>query len=359
MANYLDDLLKQAGGWGPDLPQGSEFDPMQRGSVLTGWGEQAAKEKNQLNALFQSAVMAGDLEKASQLAVTPEHKALLNVAYGQKINDQDRRARMDAGRPYDAPVDLVKNYNDQQYTNVLRNQAQQDRMMKMQAAIDASRLSQAHTEQAKAATVNAQLKPIDQVKPIWDSERGVFITPPNAGGSPSVVTPPGLAPKVKPTPQFVVEGVIQNTRAIKSIDEALGLLGTPEGANAVGWKAKLPNKILNEYVDPEGVNTRASIADVGSLQIKNRSGATVTAAEEPRLLPFIPLPTDDDATAKKKLTRLKAMIESENNSLTEFYPDASKHVDTLKAKVGPPQSGGTTIRRYNPLTKKIENVTEN
>lgn len=100
-------------------------------STLNGWGAQAQKEKAALDAMFQGALAGGDIEKAARLAVTPQQQALLSVAYGQRANDQDRRARQESGLPVGAPTDLMKNYNDAQYTNVMRSQAEQDRQAKM------------------------------------------------------------------------------------------------------------------------------------------------------------------------------------------------------------------------------------
>src|SRR5690606_21631841 len=87
---------------------------------------------------------------------------------------------------------------------------------------------------------------------------------------------------------------------------------------ATGWKAYMPQALLNR-MDPEGVDARAMISDIGSLVIHDRSGAAVTAAESPRLMPFIPLATDDAATARKKLVRFKQLYEQEQNAMQETY----------------------------------------
>lgn len=54
--------------------------------------------------------------------------------------------------------------------------------------------------QSQVAENNAQIAQMgakDQVKPIWDAERGVFITPPTAGEGPSVIPVAGLGLKPK------------------------------------------------------------------------------------------------------------------------------------------------------------------
>ena len=87
---------------------------------------------------------------------------------------------------------------------------------------------------------------------------------------------------------------------------------------ATGFKGYLPNTILNR-IDPQGVDARAEIADIGSLKINDRSGAAVTASETPRLLPFIPLATDDKDTVLKKLKRLKLEVANETNAMKDIY----------------------------------------
>lgn len=127
-------------------------------------------------------------------------------------------------------------------------------------------------------------------------------------------------------PQYVVAGVTGNAKSLSVINSALASLDTDAGKNAVGMKGYLPNFALNR-LDPEGTATRADIADIGSLTIHDRSGAAVTAAESPRLMPFIPLPTDDAKTVKTKLTRFKQALEAETNNLTFQFPQAKKLAD--------------------------------
>ena len=194
-ANFLDELLKASGGWG--VPSVTQFDPMATDSRL-GNGPQVEKEKNQLNALFQGAVFAGDLDKAARLAVTPEHQAMLDVAYGQRINDRDRRARQDAGYRVDAPTNLLANFQNAQYTNLMRGRAEEDRQAKMQTMNDASKMSQAHAKYYDAQTLNANAKEVaPPVKPVWDQERGVFVTPPSTGAAPTLTPVPGIEPNMK------------------------------------------------------------------------------------------------------------------------------------------------------------------
>ena len=72
-------------------------------------------------------------------------------------------------------------------------------------------------------------------------------------------------------------------------------------------------------MNPEGTEARAGVADIGSIVLHDRSGAAVTAAESPRLMPFIPLATDDNATVIKKLTRMRNLASQDQTGLTETY----------------------------------------
>jgi hypothetical protein len=126
-------------------------------------------------------------------------------------------------------------------------------------------------------------------------------------------------PVGRPIPAGMVQSIATNDRSLATIDEALSALDADP--RALGVKAYIPQVALNR-LDPTGVAGRAAVADIGSLEIRDRSGAAVTASEAPRLKPFIPLPTDDTETARKKLTRLRAAIQQERDALGDYYgPD--------------------------------------
>lgn len=138
-----------------------------------------------------------------------------------------------------------------------------------------------------------------------------------------------LSKPLKAIPPAVNGAIIQNTQSMNQIDRALALLdgkdvgdpakgGQRGDKNATGAKAYLPQGILNR-VDPKGVDARAEISDVGSLKIHDRSGAAVTISESPRLMPFVPLATDDAATVKKKLSRLRTELMNEGQALQQTY----------------------------------------
>mgnify|MGYP003647375337 CR=1 FL=1 len=153
----------------------------------------------------------------------------------------------------------------------------------------------------------------------------VFIQPGRGGGAPAVIqgySPPGE--KLRPIPATVNTAILGNQKANKQLDRAITLIsgkdlpGMAGDVSATGFKGVLPNAILNR-VDPQGVAARAEIADIGSLILHDRSGAAVTASESPRLMPFIPSSTDDNATVLKKLGRLKLELSNETAAMKEIY----------------------------------------
>lgn len=136
------------------------------------------------------------------------------------------------------------------------------------------------------------------------------------------ITPLGGQPKppvLKPVPAPVVAKVLDNRKAVRNIDDALAELDKyPSGIGFV--VGNLPNAV-SQRTDQKGVALRSAIANIGSLMIHDRSGAAVTASETPRLLPFVPLTSDNEATARKKLKRLRAEITAINEEYELQYSE--------------------------------------
>ena len=154
----------------------------------------------------------------------------------------------------------------------------------------------------------------------------------NTGKMEKVVS--DVAPPTKPLkdiPQSTLNGMMENNRSLVKIDQALNAIQGKQDAlpqdvkadkAATGFKGYLPNAILSR-VDPQGVDARALIADIGSLKIHDRSGAAVTASESPRLMPFIPLATDDPATVVKKLNNFKREYSLMQQEAGDYYNEAN------------------------------------
>jgi hypothetical protein len=169
-------------------------------------------------------------------------------------------------------------------------------------------------------------------------------------------------PADKPTerilPTSAAQKLMENQQNLRRAEQALtliqgGSVGDAKGKkSATGMKGFLPDAIL-QRIDPSGVDTRAAISDLGSLVIHDRSGAAVTAAEFPRLRPFIPTHTDDPATVEKKLKRFVGVYKDVVGEAVDFYKESGYRVpgETLRSsepkKEEPkkPASGGWKIER--------------
>jgi hypothetical protein len=114
--------------------------------------------------------------------------------------------------------------------------------------------------------------------------------------------PDSLAGPEKRMPAHILETVAKNNAAVANIDNALKQVNLyPSG---FGAQAYLPDAVL-QRTDPNGVTARATVANIGSLKIHDRSGAAVTVGETPRLRPFIPAVNDAPETVVKKLKELR------------------------------------------------------
>jgi hypothetical protein len=141
------------------------------------------------------------------------------------------------------------------------------------------------------------------------------------------------AAKIKPIPEPINSAVLQNHQSLNKLDDALDLLEANK--DAIGLKGNLGQTVLNK-LDPKGIDTRAAIADIGSIVLHDRSGAAVTAAESPRLLPFIPTPSDTYEAAKSKLTRMRKYAAEEQDALKATYgkDQGYKEFAPLPARAG-------------------------
>jgi hypothetical protein len=129
----------------------------------------------------------------------------------------------------------------------------------------------------------------------------------------------------KALPTSAAQKLMENNQNLRKAEQALALIsgkkvGDVEGdAAATGWKGMLVPDAILQRTDPKGVSTRAAIGDLGSMVIHDRSGAAVTAAEFPRLRPFIPTVSDDPETVKKKLSRFVSEYKAVVDEAKDFY----------------------------------------
>lgn len=143
-------------------------------------------------------------------------------------------------------------------------------------------------------------------------------------------------------PQQVIGAMTENANAVQSIDRAVQALnrypsavGIPSGlANLTGWGSSLWDRM-----DPNGVEVRAAIADIGSLKIHDRSGAAVSASEFPRLRPFIPSVGDSPDTVRTKLQRFRTeYLQMLRDQYDNYGPSRGyRSVPTVERILNPPQ----------------------
>ena len=149
-------------------------------------------------------------------------------------------------------------------------------------------------------------------------------------------TSPSGAPVPRPLkelPATVASGYIENQVSLSKIDEAIA--GVQRYPNALGLK-NLMGDAVRQRTDPEGVAIRAMIADIGSMKIHDRSGAAVSAAEFPRLKPFVPSANDEPAAAVEKLRLFKREYELMQQGINSFYSEGYKPPPARPAASTPP-----------------------
>lgn len=121
----------------------------------------------------------------------------------------------------------------------------------------------------------------------------------------------------------IMKDVASNQTQLSVIDDAVRELdGHPSAVGLARGAADLPliggaADALNQRLDPGGVAARASLANVSSLVIKDRSGSAVTISESARLRPFIPSTGDTPEAIRIKLRKLKSAIETETKLLQQ------------------------------------------
>lgn len=147
------------------------------------------------------------------------------------------------------------------------------------------------------------------------------------------------AAQLKPVPAQVVTKVLDNRRAIRNIDGAVKAID--QYPNGIGVVVGNTPTWISQRTDPDGVGVRSAIANIGSLLIHDRSGAAVTIAETPRLLPFVPLVSDDPKTAKTKLDRLRREIAAMNADYELQYSEDQGYRPMAQAADAP---SGTPVR---------------
>lgn len=129
----------------------------------------------------------------------------------------------------------------------------------------------------------------------------------------------------KPLPAAQSQAWINNNVNIKNVDRVMGMIADAKGNILDAAKKHLGSKYMvpgmewvGQGTDPEGVPMRSAISDIGSLKIHDRSGAAVTAAESPRLRPFIPTIYDKPEAVRDKLTNFRKQYEMMQQEIEDY-----------------------------------------
>lgn len=218
-----------------------------------------------------------------------------------------------------------------------------------------------------AATINAAndraLKDREQRANQYDpiqyiqTDQGLLAVPkkqqPGVAPSGTRVVGPDGQPLSKPLmaiPAAVQTKIAINNTNLKKAETALALAegktvgGLVGDADATGWKGYAPDSLL-QRVDEGGIDTRAAIADLGSMIIHERSGAAVTASEFPRLKPFIPTEKDDPPAVRKKLKRFVEIYKEEQKAYREQFSKEAGY--GRNEPVSSPQPGVGGVLRFD------------
>ena len=173
---------------------------------------------------------------------------------------------------------------------------------------------------------------------IIQTDQGPMLADPRTGTARPMTGADGstLGPKSRPIPTQIQKAYVENSSSLRKVDAALAAVASyPDGLGVSNYLGDT----IRQRSDPNGVNVRALVADIGSQKIHDRSGAAVTAAETPRLKPFIPASTDDPATVTKKLTMFKAEYQAIQTEMEELYS-----TDMGYKPLGKRESSGATGR---------------
>jgi hypothetical protein len=135
-------------------------------------------------------------------------------------------------------------------------------------------------------------------------------------------------------PAAVQGGYVANQQAIANIDRAItAVKAHPE---AFGLK-NYAGSGLTQRLDPNGIDPRSIVANIGSQIIHDRSGAAVTVSETPRLRPFIPQVTDTADKVLKNLIQMRQGYQSNNSEIettfdpSQGYAPLGQHADNSNA----------------------------
>jgi hypothetical protein len=353
MANSLSSVLANIPGLAGYEAARQQDQEMQLGQLRQVGGLQA------ILAQAQKQQMENQFRQEIATARTPEEK----LAVASKYMGPDGLARMESGSldraaAREAAATNAAAMREQRLAELtqrgeqeiarIREQEKERRITKEEADAREGRMRE------NMARLVASLRPPPAQEPLHPvmGPDGKAVLLPRSQAVGKEPFRPGQQPE-RALPASLAKGFLENTQNLRKAETAMKLLegedvGSAKGdKNATGKKGLLTlGGVLGDMAlnaaDPAGVDTRAAVGDLGSMVIHDRSGAAVTAAEFPRLRPFIPLATDHPDVARKKTKRFWEEYKNEVESQREFFTASGYKVPTLgAAPTTAPPAGAT------------------
>lgn len=261
---------------------------------------EALQREQALREFLTSKAAQGQVPSMAEvLPYSPE----LGVQLGNQERQREQTAILDAQRRDIAAM------TDQQRRDALQARYDQARQLQQE------RFDQQEHMLRLAKSMRQGPQPPAPVAIVGPDGQPVLVPPAEAYGKRPWKEAKGPDAPVKPLPPGLAKAYIENNNALAKVDRAEQTLA--KSRDATGVHGVLPDIAL-QRIDPAGVDARAAIADIGSLVIHDRSGAAVTAAEFPRLRPFIPNVTDTPEVVKKKLANFKREYQTVQREIEEY-----------------------------------------
>ena len=113
----------------------------------------------------------------------------------------------------------------------------------------------------------------------------------------------------------ITKAIAENNNTLTNIQNALHELDAHPSGVGLGRGLPVVGKYVDQRIDPQGNDLRTDLANIGSLQIHDRTGATMSLSEEPRLSPFIPSASDTPEKIRSNLTKLAQGLKDLNMGL--------------------------------------------
>lgn len=134
--------------------------------------------------------------------------------------------------------------------------------------------------------------------------------------------------QLKPWPSSALESRTSNNAALTNIGGIISLLdpkntsaAAQKARNAIGPGTGMLGDTFTQLHDPDGIDARARLGQIGGIIIKDTSGAAVSLSEDQRLAKWVPLITDTPKAALGKLRNLERELKQRNQAMDGTYSE--------------------------------------